>query len=243
MDIAALLEPFLDHPLSSVQLDQTSMYIDLLLRWNARINLTAVRNPEEIVTRHFGESFFLARQLFPELVLSSPAPRVLDLGSGAGFPGVPTKIWAPHIDLTLIESNYKKAAFLREVIRTITLTNVDVIADRAEAVAAGIVAAQPAVPSQSKTAGASRIHPPGATGSRPLAQPDVVTFRAVEKFDQMLKVASRFLAPQTRFALLITSAQTPRLQSINPMKWRTIYIPGSQQRLVAIGERHPQAGI
>src|SRR5271170_4538000 len=63
--IAALLEPFIETPLSPSQLDQISTYIDLLLRWNARINLTAIRNEEEIVTRHFGESFFLARHLFP----------------------------------------------------------------------------------------------------------------------------------------------------------------------------------
>ena len=63
--IAALLEPFLEQSLSPIQLDQISTYIDLLLRWNARINLTAIRDPEEIVTRHFGESLFMARHLFP----------------------------------------------------------------------------------------------------------------------------------------------------------------------------------
>ena len=63
--IAALLEPFLDRELTRIQLDQVSTYIDLLLRWNARINLTAIRTPEEIVARHFGESFFMARHLFP----------------------------------------------------------------------------------------------------------------------------------------------------------------------------------
>ena len=64
--IAALLEPFLLQPLPDAALEQISTYIDLLRRWNARINLTAVRSPEAIVTRHFGESFFLARHLFPE---------------------------------------------------------------------------------------------------------------------------------------------------------------------------------
>ena len=64
--ISALLEPFLDRELAHSQLAQISTYIDLLLRWNARINLTAIRNPEEIVTRHFGESFFMARHLFPD---------------------------------------------------------------------------------------------------------------------------------------------------------------------------------
>ena len=66
--IAALLQPFLEQSLPQSQLDQISIYIDLLLRWNVRINLTAIRHPEEIVTRHFGESFFLARHLFPSLL-------------------------------------------------------------------------------------------------------------------------------------------------------------------------------
>jgi 16S rRNA (guanine527-N7)-methyltransferase len=64
--IAALLDPYLEQSLPTSQLDQISTYIDLLLRWNARINLTAIRRPEEIVTRHFGESFFLARHVFPD---------------------------------------------------------------------------------------------------------------------------------------------------------------------------------
>src|SRR4029077_7782399 len=166
--IAALLEPFLEPSLSRGQLDQISTYIDLLLRWNAHINLTAIRHPEEIVTRHFGESFFLARHLFrptaqlakeshaehsqaqreamgsakskacPELAEGDPssAPRVLDIGSGAGFPAIPLKLWAPRIHLTLIECNHKKAVFLREVSRALTLTNINVITDRAEVLAA-----------------------------------------------------------------------------------------------------------
>src|ERR1039457_5516365 len=118
--IAARLEPFLNRELTPAQLDQISTYIDLLQRWNARINLTAIRNEEEIVTRHFGESLFLARHLFP----STSPPRhpessVLDIGSGAGFPGVPIKIWAPGIHLTLFESNHKKTVFLREVARAL----------------------------------------------------------------------------------------------------------------------------
>ena len=64
--IAALLGPFLDDAsLSPDQLDQISAYIDLVLRWNSRVNLTAIRTPDEIVTRHFGEAFFAARHLFP----------------------------------------------------------------------------------------------------------------------------------------------------------------------------------
>jgi 16S rRNA (guanine527-N7)-methyltransferase len=86
--------------LSASQLQHISTYIDLLRRWNARINLTAIRDEEEIVIRHFGESLFAARCLFPREGASAPA--IADLGSGAGFPGVPIKLWAPEISLTLI---------------------------------------------------------------------------------------------------------------------------------------------
>ena len=116
-------------PLSPLQLKNISMYIDLLLRWNAGMNLTGVRQPEQIVTRHFGESLFAARHLFP---IASGSPRLIDVGSGAGFPGLPIKIWAPQIHLELIESNQKKATFLREAVRTLALTNVNVFSSRAE---------------------------------------------------------------------------------------------------------------
>jgi 16S rRNA (guanine527-N7)-methyltransferase len=122
--------------LSPLQLQQISIYIDILQRWNARISLTAIRDPEEIVTRHFGESLFAARSLFP--TASSEAPQTLaDVGSGAGFPGLPIKLWAPQLALTLIESNHKKAAFLREVTRALTLTGVDIQTARAETLPAG----------------------------------------------------------------------------------------------------------
>ena len=137
--IAELLEPFLSDNsrptavLSSAQIRLISMYIDLLLRWNDRVNLTAIRTPEEIVTRHFGESIFAARQLFPlPGVEAGATAHVIDVGSGAGFPGLPVKIWAPHLRLTLIESNQKKATFLREVVRHLGLANVDVFGARAE---------------------------------------------------------------------------------------------------------------
>ena len=113
--IAELLEPFLGDDgrstaaLSLAQVRLISMYVDLLLRWNDRVNLTAIRKPGEIITRHFGESLFAARQLFPQPeVETGTTAQVIDIGSGAGFPGLPAKIWAPHIRLTLIESNQKE---------------------------------------------------------------------------------------------------------------------------------------
>src|ERR1700688_469421 len=135
--IAELLQPFLgpanDQRLTANDLSNISIYIDLLLRWNARINLTAIRQPEEIVQRHFGESLFAARHLFPQSPAGPGSARsVIDVGSGAGFPGLPIKIWASDIHLTLIESNQKKSTFLREVVRTLTLMNINVFAKRAE---------------------------------------------------------------------------------------------------------------
>src|SRR5580658_7837606 len=141
----AVLPPALDQRLTAHDLENISTYIDILLRWNARINLTAIRDPEDIITRHFGESLFAARHLFPRASSESPVSsvvkafdlandqlratndaRVADLGSGAGFPGLPIKLWAPQTSLTLIESNHKKAAFLREVTRALTLTDVNI---------------------------------------------------------------------------------------------------------------------
>jgi 16S rRNA (guanine527-N7)-methyltransferase len=202
--ISALLEPFLDPPLPSPALEHISIYIDILQQWNARINLTAIRAPEEIVTRHFGESLFLARHVLPLTTDHRPPTTVSDIGSGAGFPGLPLKIWAPEISLTLIESNHKKAAFLREVSRKLTLTNVNVITQRAEAVTT------PA---------------------------DVVTLRAVERFDQVLPTARRLVALHGRLALLIGTSQVPTLET-EPLFWYPpIPIPNSQSRVLAIGVR------
>lgn len=124
--IAALLRPFVE--LDQNLLEQTSIYIDLLIKWNARVNLTAVREPAEIVQRHFGESYFVATQLLAK----DAAPSVIDLGSGAGFPGVPIAMLCPKAQVTLIESNGKKAAFLNEVIRILTLNNAKIFKERAE---------------------------------------------------------------------------------------------------------------
>jgi 16S rRNA (guanine527-N7)-methyltransferase len=125
--IAELLKPYIDPP--DTLLPQLSTYLDLLVKWNARTNLTAIRRPEEIVPRHFGESLFAA------LHLGQP-DTLLDLGSGAGFPGLPIALLWPEIRVTLAESQNKKATFLREAVRTLGRTNIEVWADRAEALPA-----------------------------------------------------------------------------------------------------------
>jgi 16S rRNA (guanine527-N7)-methyltransferase len=123
--IAQLLQPFIQ--LDGIRLRAISKYIDLLLKWNARINLTAIRDPNEIVQRHFGESLFVAKHVLAQAPLES----AIDLGSGAGFPGVPLAILAP-VHVTLIESHQKKATFLRELVQSLDLKNVRVFGGRGE---------------------------------------------------------------------------------------------------------------
>ena len=89
-------------------------YLALIVRWNARMNLTAIREPEELVQRQIGESLFAAQFL-------RDAGTLLDFGSGAGFPGIPLQIVRPKLDVVLAESQGKKASFLREVVRTLSL--------------------------------------------------------------------------------------------------------------------------
>jgi 16S rRNA (guanine527-N7)-methyltransferase len=102
-------------PLDSAQAKGFESYISLILRWNARINLTAIRDEEDILRRHFVESIVCARSL------PAGISTLLDFGSGAGFPGIPIALCRPEIAVTLAESQGKKAAFLREAVRVLGL--------------------------------------------------------------------------------------------------------------------------
>jgi 16S rRNA (guanine(527)-N(7))-methyltransferase RsmG len=101
-------------------------YITLLLRWNEKINLTAIREPLEILYRHFCES------MYATLVVPLARGRLADVGSGGGFPGLPLKIICPELEVFLVESNVKKATFLAEVIRELGLDGARVIVSRYE---------------------------------------------------------------------------------------------------------------
>jgi 16S rRNA (guanine527-N7)-methyltransferase len=206
--IAALLEPFLrdssggtEVELSQQQLSSMSIYIDVLLKWNAKINLTAIRDPDEIVTRHFGESLFAARHIFPQASINA---NVIDVGSGAGFPGLPIKLWAQNIELTLIESNNKKATFLREVIRLLALGDAEVFTARAEAFC---------------------------------GLGDVVTLRAVERFETVLPTAFNLVKPGGTLSLLIGEDQIPGAQDAGPfVRWHApVPLPNSQKRILLLG--------
>jgi 16S rRNA (guanine527-N7)-methyltransferase len=112
--------------LDSAMAAQFEVYFHLLMRWNARMNLTAVRDGEKVLSRHFVESIACAR------ALPAGIATLLDFGSGAGFPGLPIALCRPEIAVTLAESQGKKAAFLREAVRTLGVS-VEVHGARAEA--------------------------------------------------------------------------------------------------------------
>jgi 16S rRNA (guanine527-N7)-methyltransferase len=111
--------------LGNTQRDQFALYARELALWNARVNLTAVDDAAGIGTRHFLDSLSLAR------VWGEPN-NLIDIGSGAGFPGLPLKILRPTLYLTLVESVHKKAAFLRHIVAELGLTGVEVVSARAE---------------------------------------------------------------------------------------------------------------
>jgi 16S rRNA (guanine527-N7)-methyltransferase len=108
------------------QIVQIQQYIKLLLTWNEKINLTAIRDPLEILYRHFCES------MYATVAVPVEHGRLADVGSGGGFPGVPIAILRPEMQIFLIESNLKKATFLAEVVRELELKGVRVLVNRYE---------------------------------------------------------------------------------------------------------------
>lgn len=132
----------MEHPLSFVEtllqgaselgliiderrLTQLSVYLGELMTWNKRINLTAIKEDKAVAVKHFLDSLVCAK-----VMTLSQSTRLLDVGSGAGFPGVPLKILHPEIDLTLLEPNQKKTAFLRHLIGTLGLHHAAVVPKR-----------------------------------------------------------------------------------------------------------------
>lgn len=110
----------------SQQVVLIQQYIKILLRWNEKLNLTAIRNPLEILYRHFCESMYAAG------AIPVDKGRLADIGSGPGFPGIPLKIIRPELELCLVESNIKKGTFLAEVVRELQLSNTRVLISRYE---------------------------------------------------------------------------------------------------------------
>lgn len=111
--------------LSEVQIHQFYKYMELILDWNERMNLTNITNPKEIISKHFIDSLATAKFI-------DKKQSIIDVGTGAGFPGIPLKIIHPQSKITLLDSLNKRINFLNEVIKELELENIDTIHFRAE---------------------------------------------------------------------------------------------------------------
>lgn len=201
-ELAALLQPF-GLRLTDRQTTQLQTYLEVLLRWNAKINLTAIRRPEDCVTRHFGESLYLARWVNLEGSL-------LDIGSGAGFPGLALKIPFPDLAMTLLEPTTKKRAFLKEVARACEFRDVEVCGQRLEEFADG--EARPSF--------------------------DNASSRAVGHFEELLPLAVRCLQPGGRLYLWLSHDQGSQLATATDcLRWNSpIPIPLTREGEIWRGE-------
>jgi len=201
--VRELLKPFAAD-LSDDQLEQVQAYLDLLLRWNQKINLTAIRTPQECVTRHFGESFLLSHVI-------PMAGNLVDVGSGAGFPGLALKILLPELGVTLLEPVGKKRAFLKEVINACRLNSIKVVGSTIEEF--------------SRQQGCEAF--------------DLVTIRAVGRLRQLLPHALSCLKARGRLCLWIGSEQVEEmLRTEAPVKWGIpVPIPLSQERQILVGTK------
>ena len=158
----------LDIELDDEQIALFDLYQNELLKWNATTNLISEKTAGEVVTRHFLDSLSAAK------FISNPNARLMDLGCGAGFPGIPLKIAMPSIQLYLLETNRKKVSFLKHIIRTLKLEQTQTLHDRTEK----IVQAE--------------------TWKEKF---DIVISRAAFKMPDLLTLGQYFLAP---YGLLIT---------------------------------------
>ena len=112
--------------LTSAQVVQLDQHYELLLRWNQKINLTRITALKDAVTHHYCESLYLASKL------PSGPLKIVDIGSGAGFPGIPVAVYRSDCSVELVEANQRKAVFLAESIRVLGISNAHVSANRAE---------------------------------------------------------------------------------------------------------------
>jgi 16S rRNA (guanine527-N7)-methyltransferase len=115
--------------LTAGQVDSFAQYEQELIKWNQQINLTAIDHPKKIRVKHFLDSLTCLKAM-----RDTPMERVIDVGTGAGFPGIPLKIIYPSMQLTLVESVRKKTAFCQHIVDVLNLEKVDILTERAEVV-------------------------------------------------------------------------------------------------------------
>jgi 16S rRNA (guanine527-N7)-methyltransferase len=181
-------------------------YMRILGQWNEKLNLTAIRDPLEILHRHFCESMFAAKAVPIEF------GRVADIGSGAGFPGIPLKILRPELELFLVESNIKKGTFLAEVLRELELPGGRVLINRYEEL------------------------------GEELAPIDYVCARAVGDYGPFLKWAASVQLSASRLVLWVGGRDLDEIRKSPEWEWQEpISMPQSLRRYILVGTRRAEA--
>ncbi|MGB8542556.1 MAG: 16S rRNA (guanine(527)-N(7))-methyltransferase RsmG [Candidatus Acidiferrales bacterium] len=178
-------------------------YISLLLRWNERVSLTTITEPLDILRFHFGECMYAAH------AVPIRDGRLADVGSGAGFPGLPLKILVPSLDLVLIESNIKKASFLSECVRELSLSGVKVTRSRFEDL-------------DKKGPDFSHF--------------SFITARALGSYPDLIRWARQALLPNGALALWLGQNDAAKFQEETSFAWKSpIALPGSDRRVILVG--------
>lgn len=217
-EIEARVAPLLLQPLPATAYVRLARYLDLLSRWNEKMNLTAVYDPGVLVELHIAECLRAAQRL-PENVET-----VLDFGSGAGLPGIPIQIAHPELHVTLAESQKKKAAFLREAVRELGLVHATVHPGRVEDLPAAQTFDLVILRAVDKMAEAlqgafPRMHPP--QGAR---ENWCMVLTVLAEVANVQSAADRWLATQ--------SSAVPAIAWLPPEA-----IPGTHQRVLLLGAR------
>jgi 16S rRNA (guanine527-N7)-methyltransferase len=180
-------------------------FMKILGHWNEKLNLTAIRDPLEILHRHFCESMFAASAVPVEF------GRLADIGTGAGFPGIPIKIVRPEIELFLVESNIKKGTFLAEVLRDLELRNAKVLISRYEEL------------------------------GEELAPLDYVCARAVGDHGPLLNWAASPQLSASRLLLWVGGRDLDEIRRSSEWEWaEPIAVPQSLRRYILVGSKKPQ---
>jgi 16S rRNA (guanine527-N7)-methyltransferase len=193
-------------PVNEMQILLIQKYMGILQHWNEKLNLTAIRDPLEILHRHFCESMFGAVSVPVE------SGRLADIGSGAGFPGIPMKILRTDLELLLVESNIKKGTFLAEVVRELELTSSRVLINRYEDL------------------------------SEDLAPLDYVCSRAVGDFDPFLEWAASRALSARRVVLWIGGRDLDQARKSSQWDWQDpIAVPQSLRRYLLVGTKKAAA--
>ena len=200
-EIADALKPFVRKPLSDAQLTSISKYLALSRKWNPIVPLTSIEGDTDIVGRHFGESIYAGS------VLSIERGRLADVGSGAGFPGIPLRIAFPQLHVTLIEPNTKKCAFLREAQALLGLSGLDVIRSRYE------------------DCGTSSV------------QFDFICSRALGGYGRLLHWSRGVLKPDGQIVLWLGTEDSNLISKAKGWSWNLpVRIPESRRRVILSGK-------